>query len=702
MGDEKYKAFISYSHADEAWAGWLQRALEHFRAPGTLAAALTAAGKSPRLAPVFRDRADLPVAGDLNAAIKTALAASAFQIVLCSPAAARSRWVNEEIKLFHRLHGPGRVFALIIGGEPGASFIAGRAEEECFPPALRHRLGADGEITSDRAEPLAADARKSGDGKRYAFLKLAAGMLGVGLDDLIRRDAARRAKAAWMITGASVAATAATGALAFYAVAKGNEAAMMRGKAENLIEFMLTDLKDRLEPVGRLDVLEAVGDRAMDYYAGQNLQSLDDDALARRAKAMLLLGSIDFRRNDLGAARDAYESAERATGELMRRAPDDADRVFDHAQAVFYVGETAGAGGDMDKAERQLLEYHRLAERLIGFNPDDPKWRLEVAYATSNLGVLKFKAGDYDEAIRNFEKSAAARRTLSDAAPGDRRLADAYASALSWWAFAEWARGDFRRAVELIERQLAVYAADADGHSENFSTLDFVVVAQRRLVNSLIGLGDIGRARIAAAAAADTASRLLARDPRRANWIVNASHIARIRSHLFELEGDEDAARESAQRALMLAESVAERESGDEVHRIARALALARCVDIGGDAAKTERAATDLRRLSALLANSSTLDALGARATITLTLARRERSEGREDRAQEVAAAALPALEAGRRRIFASDRIALAQLYLEAGAVEKATEIIADLDRMGVRHPDLLAAKQDVREFAEN
>ena len=36
VSDPDYKAFISYSHADEAWARWLHRALEGYRVPRRL------------------------------------------------------------------------------------------------------------------------------------------------------------------------------------------------------------------------------------------------------------------------------------------------------------------------------------------------------------------------------------------------------------------------------------------------------------------------------------------------------------------------------------------------------------------------------------------------------------------------------------------------------------------------------------------
>ena len=92
----KYRAFISYSHSDENWARWLHRSLETYRVPKHLVGTVTAFGPVPeRLAPVFRDRDELATATNLGATLTKALEQSAFQVVICSPAAATSRWVNE-------------------------------------------------------------------------------------------------------------------------------------------------------------------------------------------------------------------------------------------------------------------------------------------------------------------------------------------------------------------------------------------------------------------------------------------------------------------------------------------------------------------------------------------------------------------------------------------------------------------------------
>ena len=173
----RYKAFISYSHRDRQWGAWLQRALERYRVPRRLVGSEGPFGTVPgRLAPVFRDREDLSSASDLSISVREALESSESLVVICSPTAAASEWVNEEISYFQGLGRHDRVFALIVDGDPQAE----DPQQRCFPRALT--VNPDG----TPREPLAADARKWADGKLRAKLKIIAGILGMRLDDLRR------------------------------------------------------------------------------------------------------------------------------------------------------------------------------------------------------------------------------------------------------------------------------------------------------------------------------------------------------------------------------------------------------------------------------------------------------------------------------------------------------------------------------------
>lgn len=185
----KYWAFISYSHVDRKWGDWLHRALETYRPPRALIGKPGRDGpvrrKNP---PIFRDREELPSSASLSDNINGALRESRYLIVICSPHAAVSRWVNEEVIYFKSLGREDRVLCLIVQGEPNATDKPASGKLECFPPAIRFKVTPQGELTNDRTEPIAADARKEGDGKRNAKLKLAAGLLGVNYNDLKQRE----------------------------------------------------------------------------------------------------------------------------------------------------------------------------------------------------------------------------------------------------------------------------------------------------------------------------------------------------------------------------------------------------------------------------------------------------------------------------------------------------------------------------------
>src|SRR5215469_1119212 len=193
MSTDRYWAFISYSQRDIKWAQWLHEQLETYHVPRTLVGRRVGHLTVPhRLVPVFRDRDELPSTGNLGGKIEEALAASRSLIVICSPNAATSAWVNEEVRAFKALGRSEQILPLIVDGEPYASDHPERVLLECFPAALRFAVDADGSVSNRRADPLAADARDGKDGRPNALLKVIAGILGIGFDDLRQRERARQ------------------------------------------------------------------------------------------------------------------------------------------------------------------------------------------------------------------------------------------------------------------------------------------------------------------------------------------------------------------------------------------------------------------------------------------------------------------------------------------------------------------------------
>src|SRR4051812_20136967 len=106
----RYAAFISYSSKDAAFAKRLHHALETYGIPSSLGKYdLIGGGKKNRIYPVFRDREEL-AAGHLGDVIEANLRASAALIVVCSPDAAASPWVQKEIEYFASLGRQDKIF----------------------------------------------------------------------------------------------------------------------------------------------------------------------------------------------------------------------------------------------------------------------------------------------------------------------------------------------------------------------------------------------------------------------------------------------------------------------------------------------------------------------------------------------------------------------------------------------------------------
>jgi tetratricopeptide (TPR) repeat protein len=394
----RYKAFVSYSHQDQAWGRWVQRALENYRVPRHLVGKQGAFGiVPPRLSPVFRDREDLSSAADLSGSIKHEMEQAETLVVICSPACAQSRWVNEEIRYFRSLGRGDRIHGLIVEGEPDST----DPEVNCFPSAMI--VDREG----NTIEPLAADARKWADGKLLAKLKLIAGILGIRLDDLRRRDMQRRHRL-WMISSFGALTVAiVTSVLAIMAVTARHAAENRREHAEELVGYMVGDLRKKLATVGRLDILDSMGGQVTQYLETLDPGEVTDESLNQQAKVWRQLGEVSKDQGKLDEALESFTKSRNVLAELYRRQPDNTDRVFELGQAEFWVGYVSFDMGDMIEAERAFTNYLNISNELLKLEPGNPEWTMEVSYAIGNMGWLeKYRQGSEPDKILEYMQSS--------------------------------------------------------------------------------------------------------------------------------------------------------------------------------------------------------------------------------------------------------------------------------------------------------
>jgi len=396
----KYRAFLSYSHRDAKWADWLHKALEAYRPPKILIGTSTVRGVVPkRLTPIFRDREELASATDLGTVISEALEQSACQIVICSPQAAKSRWVNEEIIAFKRLGREDRIFCLIVAGEPNAADQPGAVEEECFPRALRFRLGADGQLSDTRTEPIAADARPGKDGRQAAKLKLIAGVLGLGYDALRRREQQRRNRRMFAVTCAALAGMVVTSGLAGYALIQRAAAQRQTARAQAEAETANQTTKFLVDLFKISDPSEARGNTVtaremLDKGAARVDRELATQP-AIQATLMDTLGSVYM---GLGLYGHARPLLERAVATRRSQTLEDPLLMSD---SLSHLGDLLTRQAQLDAADK----VYREAIRIESSRPKDPASRAQLANSLYGFGVLLARQGRYVDAQKNLREA---------------------------------------------------------------------------------------------------------------------------------------------------------------------------------------------------------------------------------------------------------------------------------------------------------
>src|SRR6185312_16627253 len=107
-----YDAFISYSRGNLDVADKIERDLETFPLPRDIRKQL-----GRRHLNVFRDVSDL-TGNRLDPALDKNLEQSRTLVVLCSPAARSSRYVNVEISRFAELQGAEQIVPVLVAGGP--------------------------------------------------------------------------------------------------------------------------------------------------------------------------------------------------------------------------------------------------------------------------------------------------------------------------------------------------------------------------------------------------------------------------------------------------------------------------------------------------------------------------------------------------------------------------------------------------------
>ncbi|MTV40664.1 nSTAND1 domain-containing NTPase [Duganella radicis] len=267
-----------------------------------------------------------------------------------------------------------------------------------------------------------------------------------------------------MIVVTSLAILAA--ALGLTARSAQTQAETHRAEAEDLMGYMLGEFADKLRPLGKLDLLDSISNRALSYLSNTT-QSNDDTTLTQRAKSLQLISEVRLARADPIGANTALLAGRGILQNQLKSLPKNTPLLKIAGENAFWLGQIHLDQKEWDKSRHYFEEYRDYANRFADAAPDDVNGWIEQSYAHNSLGTLSLRSGDIHRAEKEFALSVELKTKAYAKKVGDKQLTSDLADSLSWQASVEMqlgklaeARLRYDRELELLESLHMTYPSD--------------------------------------------------------------------------------------------------------------------------------------------------------------------------------------------------------------------------------------------------
>ena len=317
------------------------------------------------------------------------------------------------------------------------------------------------------------------------------------------------------------------------AVAAQQEAERRRAQLETMIEFMLGDLRKKLEPVGRLEILDDVGRRALDYFESLDPKVMSADALARNAKALNQLCEVRVGQGKTAEALDLARRSLILTDEALRRDRRNREALLVHGASHFWIGNALRLQGKNDEALRHMRAYMKDGDALAALDPRRDEYQLERAYGHSAVALILEAEEDFAGALEHYRVSLAVKEELARRNPDDASAQAELARAFNKVGAVLFRLGDIRASRDHAQREVAIYRTLVAREPQQTQWRQRLATSMGYLGRALQATGDRDAAFALWQEELATERELAARDPQNVRWQRNtASTLHRLAGEL--------------------------------------------------------------------------------------------------------------------------------------------------------------------------
>jgi WD40 repeat protein len=419
----KYKVFISYSHAaDGQLAAALQYGLHRFAKPWYKLRAMRA----------FRDKTGLAVTPELWGSIQQALESSEYFILLASPEAAQSKWVEQEVDWWLRNRPTRGLLIVLTGGELAWNRTTADfdwSKTAALPRRLERAFAEEPNYLDLRWAKTRTDLSLRQPKFVEAIASLAATLQGRPLDVLIGEDVNQHRKTMLLLrvtVGGLVLLTIASGFAAFVAWQARSAAGRIAKSGADI-----TQQKLRVEQSKALSAQALIAgetNRDLALLLAMEAAKTQPTPEAESALRQSLFESLQPERTFPGHPGGAWFAAFTPDGKrIITGGADNIARIWDVASGALLIelrGHTNGVtGADFSPDRKRLCTFSHYEEAARGWDLATTNLLFEirqprlVAIGFSHDGKYILGVGDQGDAV------------LYDAVTGQRShpLASAYA-----------------------------------------------------------------------------------------------------------------------------------------------------------------------------------------------------------------------------------------------------------------------------------
>jgi serine/threonine-protein kinase len=230
------------------------------------------------------------------------------------------------------------------------------------------------------------------------------------------------------------------------------QAQARRQQAEDVLSFMLGEFADKLRPIGRLELLDSVGSKALKVLDASGPLSAADRL--QRAKALTVIGEVRVSKRDFEGALEPLKTADALLDGDSPAVDMTAGWRKAQGAAAFWQGEAFFRQRQLDEAERHWSRYRDVSAKWLQTAANDLDAQLELSYAENSLGSLRLGRGQFAEAEEAFRHSLALKEGVLAKRPDDATLLSDWADSVSWLGALLQLTGRYESAVQAFKRAL--------------------------------------------------------------------------------------------------------------------------------------------------------------------------------------------------------------------------------------------------------